>query len=302
MPLSLSLKSTYMIASPEQRLKTVNEYIDRMPSLSTTVTKVLEICNKPNTSPHDLNKVISLDPVLTGQVLKLINSAYYSLPNQITSLARAIIMLGINTVKNLALSTAILGTLGKTASPFPMDTFWAHCLCVGVTAKTLAASKKIPPTQQEEYFVAGLLHDLGKLPLHNCFPEEYSQAVALADLEQGPLYRAEETIMTTTHAQAGELIAAKWQFNETIAQCIAFHHTPSRANEETRNMVAIIALANCYANIYEYGFAGDYYPTLPDLEEFLRLTNFSWQDLQHLTVRVEGEIEKAKIFLQVNKM
>ena len=70
----------------EQRFKLVQRYIDKMPSLSTTVTKVLEICNKPNTSPNDLNRVISLDPVLTGQVLKLINSAYYSLPNQITSL------------------------------------------------------------------------------------------------------------------------------------------------------------------------------------------------------------------------
>ena len=86
----------------EQRFKLVQRYIDKMPSLSTTVTKVLEICNKPNTSPNDLNRVISLDPVLTGQVLKLINSAYYSLPNQITSLTRAIIMLGLNTVKNLA--------------------------------------------------------------------------------------------------------------------------------------------------------------------------------------------------------
>ena len=100
----------------ESRLQVIRDYIDRMPSLSTTVTKVLEVCNKPNTAPNDLNKVISLDPVLTGNVLKLINSAYYSLPNQITSLARAIIMLGINTVKNLALSTAILGTLKSSQS------------------------------------------------------------------------------------------------------------------------------------------------------------------------------------------
>ncbi|MDP2104936.1 MAG: HDOD domain-containing protein, partial [Desulfobulbaceae bacterium] len=80
----------------------IQAYIDRMPSLSTTVNKVLEVCNSPKTSANDLNRVISLDPVLTGHVLKLINSAYYSLPNQVSSLARAIIMLGLNTVKNLA--------------------------------------------------------------------------------------------------------------------------------------------------------------------------------------------------------
>jgi len=75
-----------------------------MPSLSTTVSKVMEICNAPATSSNDLNRVISIDPVLTGQVLKLINSAYYSLANRTTSLTWAIVMLGLNTVKNLALS------------------------------------------------------------------------------------------------------------------------------------------------------------------------------------------------------
>ncbi|HQP12654.1 MAG TPA: HDOD domain-containing protein, partial [Candidatus Omnitrophota bacterium] len=79
----------------------IQNYISRMPSLSTTVTKVLEICNKPTTSPNDLNRVIALDPVLTGRVLKVVNSAYYSMDNEVTSLTRAIILLGLNTVKNL---------------------------------------------------------------------------------------------------------------------------------------------------------------------------------------------------------
>ena len=124
----------------------IQDYIDRMPSLSTTVTKVLEVCNSPNASANDLNRVISLDPVLTGHVLKLINSAYYSLPNQISSLARAIIMLGLNTVKNLALSTAVIGALGKKSSftTLPMDAFWAHSICVGVTAKAMAVARNVP--------------------------------------------------------------------------------------------------------------------------------------------------------------
>jgi HD-like signal output (HDOD) protein len=151
----------------EKRLRQINKYILRMPSLSTTVGKVLEICNNPSTSPNDLNRVISLDPVLTGQVLRLINSAYYSLPNRITSLTRAIIMLGINTVKNLVLGTSIVGSVGGRESfkTLSMDHFWEHSLAVGVTAKTLAARKGIPITEREEFFVAGLLHDLGKIPL-----------------------------------------------------------------------------------------------------------------------------------------
>ena len=101
-----------------------------MPSLPITVSKVLEICNNPKTSPVDLNQVISLDPVLMGKVMRLINSAYYCLPNQITSLVRAIIMLGINTVKNLALCTAVLGTLDKKGDfqALNMEGFWRHSL------------------------------------------------------------------------------------------------------------------------------------------------------------------------------
>ena len=137
-----------------------------MPSLSTTVGKVLEICSRPDTAPNDLNKVISLDPVLTGQVLKLINSAYYSLMNKVTSLTRAIIMLGLNTVKNLALSTAIIRCVGqaKKSKSLPIKDFWAHSISVGVMAKLLAAEQGIPLVEREEYFVAGLLHDLGKVP------------------------------------------------------------------------------------------------------------------------------------------
>src|SRR5512136_1775497 len=125
----------------ERTLAVIQGYISRMPSLPITVSKILQICNNPKTSPVDLNQVISLDPVLMGKVMRLINSAYYSLPNQITSLVRAIIMLGINTVKNLALSTAVLGTLGR-ASDFQalnMEGFWRHSIAVGVTAKLISS-------------------------------------------------------------------------------------------------------------------------------------------------------------------
>lgn len=104
---------------PDNYLKKIKAYIVRMPSLSTTVVKVLETCNDPQASANDLQRVISLDPVLTARVLRLINSAYFSLGKPISSLTRAIIMLGVNTVKNLALSFTILDNLkGNAACQF----------------------------------------------------------------------------------------------------------------------------------------------------------------------------------------
>ena len=295
-----------MTADPlnkEQRFKQIQNYIDRMPSLSTTVMKVLEVCNRPNTSPNDLNRVISLDPVLTGQVLKLINSAYYSLPNQITSLTRAIIMLGLNTVKNLALSTAILGNFGKQDSfqCLLMDSFWTHSICVGVTAKALAGLRGIPAVMREEYFVAGLLHDLGKIPLNNRFAEEYSQTLELAKLEQGSLMRAEKMNIGVDHGAVGDMIAGKWQLSETICESLSYHHLPEKASEQNRDLVVTIALANIYANVYEFGSAGDPYQDPAVVKHFLELSGMQWKDLAQLSETVEHEIDKAQVFLQVSR-
>ena len=169
--------------------KQVEKFIRRIPSLSTTVGKVLEICSKVDASPNELNKVIALDPVLTGQVLKLINSAYYSLVNKVTSLTRAITMLGLNTVKNMALSTAIIRTVSgaKKSKVLPTKKFWAHSISVGVSAKLLAQVKDIPLMEREEYFISGLLHDLGKIP----FDDAYIHVLSMAKREQIPLIEAE---------------------------------------------------------------------------------------------------------------
>ncbi len=280
-------------------LEAVQQYIDRMPSLSTTVTKVLEVCNRPNTSPIDLNRVISLDPVLTAQVLKLINSAYYSLPNQITSLVRAIIMLGINTVKNLALSTAVVGAIRQSGAGMPVDTFWTHCLCTGVTARLLAAACGVPANHHEEFFVAGLLHDIGKIPLHACFPDLYQQARAVAELEEGPVLRAEMLVLGCTHEDAGRLIADRWKLGPAMAAAVVHHHAPEEAEEGQRQLARIVSLANLFANVYDYGSAGDRHPDPGEIDTLLAATGLSWPQLQRLTGSVMGEIDKAKVFLQV---
>ncbi len=284
----------------QQHLDKIREYIDRMPSLSTTVTKVLEVCNQPTTSPNDLNRVISLDPVLTGQVLKLINSAYYSLPNQITSLTRAIIMLGINTVKNLALSTAILGSVGKEGMEcLSMDDYLAHSISVGVTAKAIAALANVPLAQREEFFVAGLLHDLGKIPLSNCFPDDYRKVLELCDLQRCSLVKAEAMIFGFDHRTAGRIIARKWQLNDNMIETLWHHHAPRKSTEENRNLVKTVALANLYANIFEIGSAGDHYQEPVLAQQIIDDSGMDWHEISALHPTVEMEVEKAQIFLQV---
>lgn len=282
-------------------LEQIQTYIDRLPSLSITAAKVLEVCNNPEASPNELNRVISMDLVLTGQVLKLINSAYYSLRHPISSLTRAIIMLGINTVKNLVLSFAILEQIG-TRKSFPVlsvEDFWAHSLCVGVTAKCLSVAKGIALSEQEEFFVGGLLHDLGKIPLNHQFPEKYFQALDMAKRNQHSLFHAEESVFGVDHGVTGGLIAEKWKLSPALIEALSFHHCPEEAHEGNQQLVFIVALADIFAHLLNMG-SGDKPLTHDSFCRYLlERVEVNWSFLYDLRDTVLSEINKAKIFLEI---
>jgi HD-like signal output (HDOD) protein len=277
--------------------KAIIRFIKRMPSLSTTVGKVMEICSRTDASPNELNKVISLDPVLTGQVLKLINSAYYSLMNKVTSLTRAITMLGMNTVKNMALSTAIIRSVSgaKKSQALPTKKFWAHSIGTGVCAKLLAKANGVPVMECEEYFVAGLLHDLGKIP----FGDEYIDVLHRVNQEQLPLIEVEREMLGVDHQEVGRLIAEKWKLSEAMTSAITFHHDVEAAPEEYRVRAAYVGLANMYANIHDLGYAGDPFPAGEEADKMLELTGLAWDMFSEIAASVEEEIEKAQVFLQI---
>lgn len=289
-----------MEAEKNQRL--VQKYIGRMPSFSTTVTKVLEVCNNPAASPNDLNRVISLDPILTGQVLKLINSAYYSLPNKITSLTRAIIMLGINTVKNLVLATSVIGGVGGKNSfkTLSMDAFWEHSLAVGVLAKQLSIRKGLPAIEREEFFVAGLLHDLGKIPFNNRFADAYAQVLLGALKGRLPLSEQEHFSFGLDHGEVGGMIAEKWNLSAAMREGLLYHHHPELADPTARTLVGMVSLANFYVNRFAIGTAGDARPDEDLRDRLLGMTGFKNEEILALRSELLEEIEKAKVFLQVS--
>ncbi len=285
-----------MVEDKAAQQKKIERFIKRMPSLSTTVGKVMEICSRIDASPNELNKVISLDPVLTGQVLKLINSAYYSLMNKVTSLTRAITMLGMNTVKNMALSTAIIRSVSgaKKSKALPTSKFWAHSIGVGVCAKLLAKANDVPVIECEEYFIAGLLHDLGKIP----FGDEYIDILHCVKKEQRSLIEVEREMLGVDHQQVGRMIAEKWKLNEAMTCAICFHHDVESAPEEHRVRAAYIGLANMYANILDIGYAGDPFPPEDGADRLLEITGLNWTMFSEIAESVEDEIQKAQVFLQ----
>jgi putative nucleotidyltransferase with HDIG domain len=272
--------------------KKISDYITNIPSLPTSITKVLELCNNMNVNPADLNHVISLDPVLVGRVLKHMNSAYYGISTHITSVAKAIIMLGINTIKNITLSTAVLANLSvnKNRKGLDMEGFWRHSLCVGVTAKLLAKKQGIDKSLLEDYFTAGLLHDIGKIPLNAVLSKEYLEIIGRADAEKAALFTEENKALNLNHSLAGTMIADAWKLQGPVADVIRYHHNINEYTGEYKNVINIVIAANYFACLNAIGFSGDHSPNKPETE---------LQYSEEILTTVEDEIKKAKIFLHI---
>jgi len=279
----------------------IESFINRMPSLPTTVAKVIEVCNQPQTSPNDLNRLISLDPVLTGKVLKLINSAFFTLSEPVTSVTRAIIMLGLNTVKNLALSTSIVGIFRGDSKEgcFSMNDFWVHSLATGVTARMLAARQGLPSDTREEYFVGGLLHDIGKVPMMHCFPEEYRHVLQESQQRRQSLYNAEKDTLGFDHCHVGQIIAEKWRLSDNLSSALASHHQGEL--HFLARFSDVIAAANICVRSFSLGSAGDGSVEDPTLL-LLKNSGPPGHDLSEFQSDVSAELEKAKIFLDVSRV
>jgi putative nucleotidyltransferase with HDIG domain len=278
----------------------INRYIQNMPPLPTSVSKVLEIAKNPKADAAELNNVITLDPVLTGKVLKLINSAYYSLPNQVTSIVRAIIMLGINTVKNLVLSTAVISSIKNkdNFNALDMEAFWRHSICTGVMAKTFALKQNIDSKQVEEFFVAGLLHDIGKIPFNAVIPDDYLKSITFSRQNKMALHSVETKFFEINHCDLGYRIAELWKLNKNLSASIRYHHNFQESDEEHKRFVATVALANTVTNLLEIGFGGNKFPER-NQEDIFKITGLKWDDVDDAENHAEQALKKAEIFLNI---
>jgi putative nucleotidyltransferase with HDIG domain len=210
-------------------------------------------------------------------------------------------MLGVNTVKNLVLSFAILEQL-RTPNSFKAlsaEKFWEHSLAVGVIAKCLAVAKGVSLSEQEEYFVGGLLHDLGKIPLNHQFPDEYYQALDSAKRCHWSLAHAESVVFGTDHGTIGGMIVQKWRLSPAFSEVLACHHRPSEATEENRLRVCIVALADLFSQLLNIGSYEEAPGSAAFAEYLLDQVDVDWPTLYDMREPVVDEINRARIFLEI---
>lgn len=238
--------------SPELSLK-LAAAVDGMPAFPKSVQKILELTRDVNCSPKDLVQVIDKDPVVTVKVLRVVNSAYYSLPKQITSINHAVVYLGFNTIKNLALSIAAIGMLpASNAAGFDGAQYLIHSLSTAAIAKQLAL--RLDDADPMDCFIAGLLHDFGKVVFAQFMPSEFRQALALSQSNGGSLHLALRDLIGADHAVAGAMLVEKWRFPAELVETIRCQYGPEVKDTP---MIACVFAANQISKKLEFGFAGN---------------------------------------------
>ena len=265
--------------------------VDRMPAFPNSVQKILELTRDVNCSPKDLVQVIDKDPVVTVKILRVVNSPYYSLAKQVTSIGHAVMYMGFNGVKNLALSVAAIGMLPKeNAAGFDVQQYLLHSLATAGIAKHLAL--RVDDADPTDCFIAGLLHDFGKVVFAQFMPEEFRKALELSQSNESSLHLALREIIGADHAVVGAMLAEKWRFAAPLVETIRHQYGAERKD---RDMIACVFAANQIGKKLKFGFGGN-----PCVEEFppdvARRVGGSLDEVIVSLGDVQKLFEEAKIF------
>ncbi len=236
--------------------------VEKMPAFPNSVQRIIQLTSDSNSSGKDIVEVIESDPVMTVKILKVINSPFYGLPHKVNSIQRAVVNIGMNTIKNMALSIATIGALNpKNKAGFNSLDFLMHSLTTAVICKQLAENMNVPQMQCSDYFVAGLLHDFGKIVFAEFQPEAFKQVLHKSAEEQIPLNQCEIEFIGMDHSQAGTLLAERWGFDQKLIEAINHHHNPNPQNL----MAQCLFVANQISKQLHFGNGGN--PVVEKLPE-----------------------------------
>jgi putative nucleotidyltransferase with HDIG domain len=226
----------------------------KLPSLPIIFKKIRKVLNDPNSSAQQISSVISNDTNLSAKLLRIVNSAFYSRMSKVDTLSRAVTILGTRQLSELALGVSILSVFKNIpGSMINMKSFWAHSTAVAIVARTLGEQKQ--SENSERSFVAGLLHDIGRLVLYQWAPDHCRTAMALALKEKCLLFEAEQRIIGFDHAYIGGQALRKWEFPAALTTAARRHHEPRKA--EDAELAAIVHVSDTIVNAMGIGSSGE---------------------------------------------
>lgn len=245
--------------------------IENLPTLPIVLRQVQKVLDNPHSNMNQIAAVVAKDQALASKTIRLVNSAYYGLRTRIPSICQAIVILGLNTLYNLMLGLSVIKTFDTTRLlGFDPQKFWEHCFGTALLSKKLA--EKIGYSDPEECFIAGLLHDIGRLVLQQFLNNEFEQVLLKSESDKKSLLLAEREVIGFDHSQVGMWLAEKWSLPEMLKVVMRYHHEPRILPGEFKRysqVLSIIAYANYLCGIASIGNSGDnnyQEPVLPDLK------------------------------------
>ncbi len=215
-----------------------------IPSLPHILLQLIKACNEENGGLKDISRIIEKDTALTARVLKLVNSAFFGSKHPITSVDSAVGLLGTNTIKNIALCSSVHEVFQtvNTKTGFNLKQFWAHSLKCAVLARQIAASRKF--SKPDEAFLAGLMHDIGKIVLWLNFPQQYADLIEAHKGKPESILAGENQFVGAGHAEIGAWLLDKWNFQTFVADAVRYHHYPPDRLHDALPLVKCLYAAN----------------------------------------------------------
>lgn len=218
------------------------EKVSIFPSMPQAGIKLRALLVKEDVSTAEIEEILRRDPGLAANVLRLANSAYFGIPNKVSTLKHAVILLGVQRFSKIAVTACMNKVMDSAVEGYGLSPgeIWLHSIAVSTTAEALAKNRKLPQTS--DFFTPALLHDLGKLVLGEFVKKEHSNIESL--ISKGvPLVIAEKEVLGTDHAEIGALILSKWRFPEDLINAVQWHHYPEGV-ENSNLLPEIVYLAN----------------------------------------------------------
>jgi putative nucleotidyltransferase with HDIG domain len=220
-----------------------------IPTLPGIITKLNTLAATGSSSTQDIARVISSDQVLSAKVLRLVNSPFYGFSGRVSTISNALILLGLNVIKSLSLSSTIFEIMEKN-----IVGLWEHSLGVGIAANIIAKKLKLP--ECEEIATAGLLHDIGKVIIKIRLEEDYIHLLNLIDQKDISMREAEYELLNIDHAEIGEWLASAWFLPDKLKEPLACHHNIEKAKSYLIGTY-VVHIADVLIKAAGFGFSGD---------------------------------------------
>ncbi len=250
----------------------IHKNIGNLPTLPTVYSALSDAMANPRSTNQDIAKIISTDQAASFKVLKVVNSPFYGFSGRIDTISQAVLHLGFTEIRNMVMALSIINLFSKKTlfeNFRPVD-FWAHSIAVGVATRLLGKAAGV--TNLENYFLAGILHDIGKLLFVEVIEAEYEQVLKVVSEQRCSLREAEKEVIKLDHTDAGRIMAKMWKLPTSLWNAITYHHE-GMVDSKPEMLVACVHIGNIFSRMLELGYPGDDYVEQPNEKvwEFLKL-------------------------------